>query len=232
MYILSVDSSTRYCSVAIHEDGTEVFFANNITEKSASSFLTVLVQTAVEAAGLELSAMDAFAVGKGPGSYTGLRVATSVVKGLCFALDKPLLAVNTLEAMASQVRKSLLNAGQLVNRENCLLVPMIDARRMEIYGAVYDLEGNAVEETQPRILDAGSYDHLLDRHTVIFFGDGAPKCRSLFEPHPNAVFWGEDIHPQAASVGGLAYQQFLKGDFEDVTTFEPFYLKEFMTKHP
>jgi tRNA threonylcarbamoyladenosine biosynthesis protein TsaB len=230
LYILSVDSSTKYCSVAIHKDGAEVFFANNLTEKSASSILTVLVQTAVDAVGIDLKAIDAFAVGKGPGSYTGLRVATSVVKGLCFALDKPLIGVNTLEAMALQVRTSLASAGRLALHQNVLLVPMIDARRMEVYCAAYDEEGVTREETKPLIVEADSFDHWLKTHTVVFFGDGAPKCKPLFESLPGAVFWGEAIHPQAASVGKLACHAFEKGDFEDPATFEPFYLKEFMTK--
>lgn len=192
--------------------------------------LTVLVQTAVDAVGIELSAIDAFAVGKGPGSYTGLRVATSVVKGLCFALDKPLIGVNTLEAMALQVRESLLAGATLTAPNDLLLVPMIDARRMEVYCAVYDIEGNTVAETAPVIVEADSFDQWRTQNRIVFLGDGAPKCRPLLAGLPGVVFWDQEIHPQASAVGTLAFSQYIKGLMEDPATFEPLYLKEFMTK--
>lgn len=207
-----------------------MFFANNLTEKSASSMLTVLAQTALDAIGIEIGAIDAFAVGKGPGSYTGLRVATSVAKGFCFALDKPLIGVNTLEAMAFQVRKSLQFAGTLAATENVLFMPMIDARRMEVYCAVYDKDGQTIAETTPLILEASSLDPWLENSKVVLFGDGAAKCKPLFEHLPNVIFWGADIHPQAAAVGALACQEFLKGNVDDPALFEPLYLKEFMMK--
>lgn len=193
--------------------------------------LTVLVRTAVEGVGIELASVDAFALGMGPGSYTGLRVATSVVKGLCFALDKPLVAVNTLEAMAVQVRKSLQAARQVLGEDNeVLLVPMIDARRMEVYAAVFDEKGTEIEGTRPVIVDENSFGHLLGQKQVIFLGDGADKCRSVLGKHPNARFWPDVIHPRASEVGDLAYGHFLAGRLEDAVAFEPYYLKAFMTK--
>ena len=230
MYILSVDSSTRYCSVAIHQDGEQIFSADNFTEKSASSYLTVLIQTAVDATGIALTTIDAFAVGKGPGSYTGLRVATSVVKGLCFALNKPLIGVNTLQAMSQQVADDLHAAGKLIIDGDLWLVPMIDARRMEVYTAVYDRYGREVEETYPLIVEQGSFDPLFESHKLVFFGDGASKCQPLWKDHPQAIFWEKVIHPRAAEVGKIASRRYEQNEFEDVATFEPFYLKEFIGK--
>lgn len=230
MYILSVDSSTRFCSVAVHHDGNELFSVDNFTEKSASSALTILVQSAADATGIKLSEIDAFAVGKGPGSYTGLRVATSVVKGLCFALDKPLIGVNTLGAMALRVRKGVVAAGSRIASSDWLFAPMIDARRMEVYTAVYDLDGREVVETHPLVVESSSFDHWLEEHPVVFFGDGAPKCQSLLGDKSNAIFWNASVHPSAAAVGELASLKYQAGDFEEVVNFEPFYLKEFMGK--
>lgn len=230
MYILSVDSSTRYCSVAIHQDGEQIFSADNFTEKSASSYLTVLIQTAVDATGIALTNIDAFAVGKGPGSYTGLRVATSVVKGLCFALNKPLIGVNTLQAMSQQVADDLHAAGKLIIDGDLWLVPMIDARRMEVYTAVYDRYGREVEETHPLIVEQGSFDPLFESHKLVFFGDGASKCQPLWKDHPQAIFREKLIQPRAVEVGKIASRRYEQNEFEDVATFEPFYLKEFIGK--
>ncbi len=193
--------------------------------------LTVLVQAAADAAGIGLEAIDAFAVGAGPGSYTGLRVATSVVKGLCFALEKPLIAVNTLESMALQVRKSVSATTRLTDDPAGLLfVPMIDARRMEVYCAVYDYVGKMVGDTRAVIVESGSFDTWLEKGQVVFFGDGAAKCHPVLGQSGNAVFWGSEVHPEASFVGELAYAHFQRGDLEDAAAFEPFYLKEFMSK--
>jgi len=193
--------------------------------------LTVLIQTAADAAGIGLEAIDAFAVAAGPGSYTGLRVATSVVKGLCFALDKPLIAVNTLEAMALQVRRSVsAGAGLTDDPAGLLFVPMIDARRMEVYCAVYNYAGEMVGDTRAVIVESVSFDAWLEKGKVIFFGDGAAKCRPVLGHSGNAVFWGSEIHPEASFAGELAYDRFLRGNLEDAAAFEPLYLKEFMTK--
>lgn len=217
--------------MAVHRDGAEVFSTRSRVEKSASSMLTVLVRTAADAAGIGLEAVDAFAVGAGPGSYTGLRVATSVVKGLCFALDKPLVAVNTLEAMALQVRKSVSAASGLTGDPAALsFIPMIDARRMEVYCAVFDYAGRMTGDTRPVIVGSSSFDAWLEKGRVVLFGDGAAKCRSVLQHSPNAVFWESEIHPEASFVGELACVRFLNGDLEDAAAFEPFYLKEFMSK--
>lgn len=186
--------------------------------------LTTLIQQAVEHAGFSLSDLDAVAVAKGPGSYTGLRIAVSTAKGLCFALDKPLLSVNTLEALALQVSGFFA--------DDSLFCPMLDARRMEVYCAVFDRALQYVEPTQAKIIDTESFAELLSTRKVVFFGDGAAKCRAVLEAYENAVFLPIDLYPSAKTVGQLAAGLFENRQFEEVETFEPYYLKEFMTTVP
>jgi tRNA threonylcarbamoyladenosine biosynthesis protein TsaB len=221
MLLLSIDTSTRGCSVALHRDTGLMANYELYTDRSSSSMLTTLISSAVEHAGYTLQDLDAVAVAKGPGSYTGLRVGVSTAKGLCYALDIPFIGINTLEAMALQVNPFF--------PEDHLFCPMIDARRMEVYASVFNFENHIVEPTKAVILQEDSFGALLENNKVVFFGDGAAKCKPLFEQNPNAVFISEDIKPSARTVGKLAIIAFEKGEFEDVATFEPFYLKDFMT---
>lgn len=186
--------------------------------------LTTLIQQAVEHAGFRLSELDAVAVAKGPGSYTGLRIAVSTAKGLCYALDKPLLSINTLEALALQVNGFFT--------DDSLFCPMLDARRMEVYCAVFDRTLQYVEATQAKIIDAESFAGLLSTQKIVFFGDGAAKCRAVLETCENAVFLPMDLYPSAKTVGQLAVGLFENRQFEEVASFEPYYLKEFMTTVP
>ena len=218
--ILSIDTSTRGCSVALHQDQTLVSCYELFTDKSSSSMLTTLMQNVVEQAGFKLSALDAVAVGKGPGSYTGLRIAVSTAKGLCFALDKPLIAINTLQGMAAQIQGFF--------EENTLLCPMIDARRMEVFCAVFDNNLNFISPTQAKIIDETAFDDILENHKMIFFGDGAAKCKPALQHNPNAIFLPRLIYPSARTVGFLAKQSFDNQAFEDIETFEPYYLKDFI----
>lgn len=220
MLLLSIDTSIRGCSVAVHQDSTLLASADLHTDRSSSSMLTTLMERTVTHAGFTLNDLDAIAVAKGPGSYTGLRVGVSSVKGLCYALDKPMIAINTLEAMALQ-----LNAFY----PGHLLCPMIDARRMEVYAAVFDSTNSFVQETQAVIMDENSFQDLLDAHKVVFFGDGAAKCEKLLEDHPNAIFPKREIRPSAVTIGELALKAFEEAQFEDVAAFEPYYLKDFMS---
>ena len=187
--------------------------------------LTTLIGDVVQHTGHELSQLDAIAVAKGPGSYTGLRIGVSTAKGLCFALDKPLLAVNTLAAMTEQIRAFY--------PATHTLCPMIDARRMEVYCAFYGAtNGHELQPTSAEIINGQSFGDWLARGLVVFFGDGAAKCRAVLSNHPNAIFLDKLIVPSARTVGILATPAFAEGRFEDVGTFEPFYLKEFMTVKP
>ncbi len=217
--ILSIDTSTKVCSVALHQDSKLLAISELYTEKSHSGMLTTLCENVVKYAGFSLNAVDAFAVAKGPGSYTGLRIGVSTAKGFCFALDKPLIAVNTLEAMAFQVKDFY--------DETHLLCPMIDARRMEVYCQVLDNQMNIILETEAKIIDNLSFSELLNEKKVVFFGDGAAKCQAEIA-HENAIFLNTEIHPSAKTVGILATNLFEKSLFENVVTFEPFYLKDFV----
>jgi tRNA threonylcarbamoyladenosine biosynthesis protein TsaB len=220
MLLLSIDTSIRGCSVAVHENAILLASYDLHTDRSSSSMLTTLMESAVSHAGFTLSDLDAIAVAKGPGSYTGLRVGVSTAKGLCYALDKPMIAINTLEAMALQLSSFY---------PEHLLCPMIDARRMEVYAAVFDSTNNFVQETQAIIMDENSFQDLLMEHKVVFFGDGAAKCQKLLGDHPNAIFPTKEIRPSAVTIGELAIKAFENQDFENVATFEPYYLKDFMS---
>ena len=217
--ILSIDTSTKVCSVALHQHGKLLAISELYTEKSHSGMLTTLCENVVKNSGFSLNQLDALAVAKGPGSYTGLRIGVSTAKGFCFALDKPLIAVNTLEAMAYQVKGFYDEAH--------LLCPMIDARRMEVYCQILDNQMNIIAETEAKIIDELSFSEILTKHKLIFFGDGAAKCQAKIS-HENAIFLHTEIHPSAKTVGLLATNSFEKSLFENVVTFEPFYLKDFV----
>ena len=224
MNILSIDTSTRGCSVAVHTDGQLVASYDLLTNRSSSSMLTTLMKNAVEHAGYALADLDAVAVAKGPGSYTGLRVSVSTAKGLCYALDKPLIGIETLMSMTAQIT-AFYPTGYL-------FCPMIDARRMEVFTAVYDAQLQLVQPTQAVVLDENSFADLLRESPVVFFGDGAAKCHPLLGAHPNAYFPNQLIEPSARTVGMLASKAYVAGQFEDLASFEPYYLKDFVGTTP
>jgi tRNA threonylcarbamoyladenosine biosynthesis protein TsaB len=224
LLILSIDTSTRGCSVAVHQSGQMLACYALFTDKSSSGMLTTLIQNTVEHTGFNLTDIDVVAVAKGPGSYTGLRIATSTAKGLCFALDKPLVAVNTLAGMAAQLSSSLPT--------DYLLCPMIDARRMEVFCAVFDQNLNLIQNTEALIIDTNSFVELLQNKKIVFFGDGADKCKTVLSANPNAIFTETQIYPSARTVGELALQVIENQQFEDIESFEPFYLKDFVGTTP
>lgn len=224
--ILSIETSTKACSAAIHQDGKLLSVSELYNEKSSSGMLTTLIEHVVKTASLTLQDIDGIAVAKGPGSYTGLRIGVSTAKGLCFTLEKPLIAINTLEAMAYQL--SIINY-----QSSTLICPMLDARRMEVYCAVYKADTlEIVESTQAKIIDETSFADLLENHQIIFFGDGAEKCRTTLGGNPNAIFLNHTVFPSAKSIGALATRAFEQQQFENVADFEPFYLKEFVGTTP
>lgn len=247
--ILSIETSTKACSAAIHQDGKLLSVSELYNEKSSSGMLTTLIEHVVKTASLKLQDIDAVAVAKGPGSYTGLRIGVSTAKGLCFTLEKPLIAINTLEAMAFSiydlraVRRSDSNydlksdaQNPVTNNQSLitnLLCPMLDARRMEVYCAVFKADTlEVIEPTQAKIIDETSFADLLENHQIIFFGDGAEKCRTTLGGNPNAIFLNHTIFPSAKSIGALATHAFGQQQFENVADFEPFYLKEFVGTTP
>ncbi|HEY9008638.1 tRNA (adenosine(37)-N6)-threonylcarbamoyltransferase complex dimerization subunit type 1 TsaB [Ohtaekwangia sp.] len=220
--ILSLETSTSVCSVALHDHGKLIAVAEIRKEQSHAAKLAVLVEQVVKLADASLSDVKAIAVAAGPGSYTGLRIGASTAKGLCYALDVPLLAVETLKVMAAQV--------QQFNKSDAILCPMIDARRMEVYCQLFDASLNTVNNIEAKIIDEQSFVETLTSNKIIFFGDGAAKCKTVIR-HSNALFL-EDVVPFATQLGYLANNKFEKNEFEDLVSFEPFYLKEFMIKKP
>lgn len=222
-YILSIETATKVCSVALHQQGALIVSQHLHIDKSHSGLLTVIIQNVLSNAGLEMADLQAIAVSAGPGSYTGLRIGASTAKGLCYALEIPLISVNTLEAMALDVARFV--------PEGALLCPMIDARRMEVYSLLANKQLDVISPAAPKVIDEKSFQQELEQYPVYFFGDGAEKCKAVLGHHPNAHFV-EDVVPSAVPIGKRAFQLFEKEQFEDVAYYEPVYLKEFQGSKP
>lgn len=222
--ILHIETSTQVCSVALSEDGQCIFSKTDFEGSSHAVTLGVYVDEALSFADSHAIPLDAVAVSCGPGSYTGLRIGVSMAKGICYGRNLPLIGIPTPEVMCVP----LLLDEELP--EDALLCPMIDARRMEVYAALYDRALHPVREIEAVIIDESSYEDYLNRGPVYFFGNGAAKCKEKIL-HPNARFV-EDIHPLAKWMFPLAEKAFARGDFKDVAYFEPFYLKEFVASKP
>lgn len=222
--ILHIETSTQVCSVALSEDGQCIFSKTDFEGPSHAVTLGVYVDEALSFADSHAIPLDAVAVSCGPGSYTGLRIGVSMAKGICYGRNLPLIGIPTPEVMCVP----LLLDEELP--EDALLCPMIDARRMEVYAALYDRTLHPVREIEAVIIDESSYEDYLNRGPVYFFGNGAAKCKEKIL-HPNARFV-EDIHPLAKWMFPLAEKAFARGDFKDVAYFEPFYLKEFVASKP
>lgn len=219
--ILSLETSTTVCSVALASDYTMLALKEENARYTHAEHITLYIQEVLKQAGRTFSELDAIAVSMGPGSYTGLRIGVSTAKGLCFALDKPLIAIPTLKSMATSQFSTPDSQLPL------LLCPMIDARRMEVYCAVYDNYFNEVRKTEAVIITENSFTDLLKENTVYFFGDGAVKCKEVLGIHKNAVFI-DNIFPSAKYLAKLAYDSFSRQRFENLALFEPFYLKDFV----
>ncbi|MCC2590426.1 tRNA (adenosine(37)-N6)-threonylcarbamoyltransferase complex dimerization subunit type 1 TsaB [Chryseobacterium sp. MFBS3-17] len=216
MKILHLETSSRNCSVAI-SDGTDMLcLCEEISENyKQSESLHTFVQWALEGAGVTLADLDAVCLGMGPGSYTGLRIGASSAKGFCYGLKIPLIAVNSLQTITDR----------FLGQNYDYVVPMVDARRMEVYTAVYDgNSGEIISDTEAKILDEQSFLDFKDRK-VLFAGDGAAKAKEILQL-PEAVFL-EDVYPSAEFLISRAADQFRRSQFEDVAYFEPYYLKDF-----
>ena len=217
--ILSLETSSTVCSVALAQDGRLIGSSELRLEKSHSSHITVLIQQLLENTGFTEKDLAAIAVSGGPGSYTGLRIGTSTAKGLCYALNIPLIAVSTLQAMAQETVQFTPNP------ETYLFCPMIDARRMEVYTALYNSALTEVEKDQALILEPDSFREKLETQKILFFGNGAAKWQTLLGENANALFL-KSVIPSAEAVSELAWQKFQAAQFEDVAYYEPFYVKE------
>lgn len=219
--ILNIETSTNVCSVALSQDGVCLYEDVNMEGPSHAQVLAGYVKNAVSFADSHAIPIDAIAISKGPGSYTGLRIGVSEAKGVAYGRDAKLLSVPTLKLLTVPI---LLGHEELP--EDALLCPMIDARRMEVYCALYDRALNEVVQTQALVIDSDSFKDYLDKQPIYFMGNGADKCVETIQ-HPNAHFI-KNIVPRAKNVIPLAEMAMAKEQFEDVAYFEPFYLKEFV----
>lgn len=221
--ILQIETATQACSAAISTDGVTIAVKELIAQNIHAGSLTLFIDEVMKAAGLDYRQLDAIAVSKGPGSYTGLRIGVSTAKGLCFALDKPLLAVDTLKMMADGFL-------QLHPDYSGYVCPMIDARRLEVFTAVFDSSGEMILPVTAKIIDADSFNEQLQAATITFIGDGAAKCQGVIAS-PNAKFSAANFN-SASNMSRIAQELFLARQFEDVAYFEPFYLKDFVLTTP
>lgn len=219
--ILHIETSTNVCSVALSQDGDCIFNKEDHEGPNHAVKLGVYVDEAISFADDRHIPLDAVAVSCGPGSYTGLRIGVSMAKGVCYGRGLKLLAVPTTELLCVPI---LL--GHDIQEEDALLCPMLDARRMEVYAAVYDRALHPVRDIHADIVDGDTYRELLDSHPVYFFGNGAAKCMETIN-HPNARLI-ENVEPLARWMQPLAEKRMAEGKFEDVAYFVPFYLKDFV----
>jgi tRNA threonylcarbamoyladenosine biosynthesis protein TsaB len=216
-YILNIETSTKACSVALFSGKQLVSHKEHVEEKfSHSEKLSLYMLEVLDLAKITFTDLSAIAISMGPGSYTGLRIGVSTAKGLCYALDIPLISISTLQAMAY---------GISLTKKSDVFCPMIDARRMEVYSAFYNAKNKLIRKIQADIIDEKSYQkELTDK--VLFFGDGSEKLHETII-HDNASFVS-NFHPSAKFLGPLAYNKFQETDFEDTAYFEPYYLKDFI----
>lgn len=216
MKILHIETSSKNCSVAISDGENLLCLCEEVSENyKQSESLHTFVEWALEGAEISLKDLDAVSLGKGPGSYTGLRIGAASSKGFCYGLKIPLIAINSLDAMVEE----------FVNQGFELIIPLIDARRMEVYTAIFDgKSGDTISETEAKILDENSFSELAVKK-ILFIGDGAKKAQEILNL-PNAEF-KSDIYPSAKGLIKKSVEKFIQQDFEDVAYFEPFYLKDF-----
>ncbi|MRI02464.1 tRNA (adenosine(37)-N6)-threonylcarbamoyltransferase complex dimerization subunit type 1 TsaB [Kriegella sp. EG-1] len=219
--ILNIETATTNCSVSVSHMGKLIAIKEHDTPNySHSEQLHLFIDEIIKEAKLSLEDFDAIAVSKGPGSYTGLRIGVSAAKGLCFALDIPLISIPTLESMAHQTNTADLD----------FIIPLLDARRMEVYSEVYDNNLKLLRKTNAEIIDSKSFSEYAIKGKVVLVGSGAEKCKDVLE-HTNFSY-KIDIVPSAKQMCRLAYEKFVVSDFENVAYFEPFYLKDFIIQKP
>ncbi len=218
--ILNIETATTNCSVSLAKDGNTIaLLEENDKNYSHSERLHIYINDVLVKANVSMKELDAIAVSKGPGSYTGLRIGVSSAKGLCFSLDIPLISVHTLEALSHQV-----------NVDKGFIIPMLDARRMEVYSSIYGFNYELIRDTEAQILDKHSFQRLLDQDEVWFIGSGVEKTKTLIE-HKNVKFI-ENKLPSANEMSLLSYCKYKISDIENVAYFEPYYLKDFVALKP
>jgi tRNA threonylcarbamoyladenosine biosynthesis protein TsaB len=226
-YILHLETATKVCSIAIAKDGELISHKETTVANSHSSLITGFVDDVVKDAGITLNDLSSVCISMGPGSYTGLRIGVSTAKGFCYALGIPLIAINTLQSMANFYAT---NNTEMLTDET-LLCPMIDARRMEVFTALFNRDAAFVKDTSADIIDEESFKKELSNHKIIFFGDGAEKCKNSLSHCSNAIFNIEFLISSRGMVS-LAWEKYQSKEFVNVAYFEPFYLKDFLATIP
>ncbi len=224
--ILNIETSSSVCSVALADNGSTISSRENSDGRSHAAMLAPFIDSILKENTILPEKLDAIAVSKGPGSYTGLRIGVSTSKGLAYALKIPLIGINTLELMAN----TFLEIYPEYRGTDCKICPMIDARRMEVYTCLFSSHLEPESKIKADIIDAVSYKEILEKSRIVFFGNGAFKCRETIK-HKNAIFL-DGVTPKANFMSGLSFQAYKLQHFEDIAYFEPFYLKDFVATVP
>ena len=215
--ILCIDTTSEFCSVSLFINQNLIENNNSKIERSHSKLLIKLIDDTLNTNKLKIADIDIFSISKGPGSYTGLRIGLSSIKGFCYALDKPLVSINTLKILA-------ISALENIDDKDFILCPMIDARRMEVYTKSFDHNLNELSNDQAIILEKDTFDNYKDKK-VYFFGDGSDKFKKIVS-RKNFIFL-DNINPDSKFMGKLSYDKFINRNFEDLSSFEPNYIKDF-----
>jgi tRNA threonylcarbamoyladenosine biosynthesis protein TsaB len=228
--ILNIETSTEVCSVSLAKNGQLLFKKESLEGMNHSRLLTVFIEELFAENNIKINTIEAVAVSKGPGSYTGLRIGVSVAKGLCYGLNIPLISINSLEIIGFFAAQNHAKYGLTNHGSQVLFCPLIDARRMEVYTALYNLRGEEIRPVSAEIIDENFLSELFENHKILFFGNGAEKCKSIIK-HKNALFEGP-LTTSAQYMQSISEEKFRKAEFENVAYFEPFYLKNFVATIP
>lgn len=228
-HILHIETATDVCSVSLAKHGVLLGTVESTEGKSHARILNSFIDELLKKEGVQFNELSAIAVSKGPGSYTGLRIGVAAAKGLCYALNIPLIAINTLQAMTAFL--ILKDEKKFQSEKTCLFAPLIDARRMEVYTAVFNRQLDFIEDTKAEIITQDSFKAYGKENKIVFFGDGEAKSKPVLQQLGNALFV-EDFKTSALGMVTLAYTTFEEKKFEDIAYFEPFYLKDFVSTQP
>jgi tRNA threonylcarbamoyladenosine biosynthesis protein TsaB len=226
--IICLETATNICSVALCNSDGVISVKESSESKSHASLLTIYIMEILEKNGLSINDLEAIAVSKGPGSYTGLRIGVSVAKGIAYAASLPLIGVDTTLSMFFGISEQT-DIGKAAAKDT-LFCPMLDARRMEVYYAIYDSNGGRIKEIVAEIINEDSFINIPESRKIIFFGDGAAKCREVIKR--TNVHFDENFRISASHMQRPAFQAIKNHQYEDVAYFEPFYLKDFITTKP
>ncbi|MEG1498634.1 MAG: tRNA (adenosine(37)-N6)-threonylcarbamoyltransferase complex dimerization subunit type 1 TsaB [Bacteroidales bacterium] len=224
--LLHIETSTEICSVALSSEDKIISFRESAKGNEHAALIATYISETLQETGYKFKDIDSIIIGKGPGSYTGLRIGVSTAKGLAYALEKPLIGISPLQAMAKQAATLIKKQIESQN-QNILFCPMTDAGRMEVYAGLYDIYGHEIRKVSADIVDTNTYAEYLQNYTIYFAGNGCTKCKPTLSSFPNALFL-EDLRPSARYMLPLALEAYKEENFENIAYFEPFYLKDFI----